>query len=273
MVRFAVSSMFFHEYTTPEIFDFVAESGLDTLEFWLETPHFWLRDLPAGELRSCISSHPGFSPITMHAPVLDLNPCSINPGVAALSIRTAASAIECAEDAGASVITVHPGKRTARRSPSGADFERFELYIDVLRDASTGKSVQVSMENMERKVNSLLCTPEDVRDLLDREPWLSFTLDVSHAMGTSPEEVHTYIDLCHERLANVHISRAENGRMHLPPGGSPDSAAVLRHLDETGYTGPLTLEMEDMNFAHDLTSEEKIVVLMEQLAFMKEYIG
>jgi sugar phosphate isomerase/epimerase len=273
MVRFAVSSMFFHEYTTAEIFDFVAESGLDTLEFWLETPHFWLRDLPVDELLSCIGSHPGFSPVTLHAPVLDLNPCSINPGVAALSIRSALSAIECAEEVGAAVLTLHPGRRTARRSPSGADYERFEHYIGALREATEGKPVQVAIENMERKVNSLLCTPESVRELLDREPWLSFTLDVSHAMGTSVEEVHTYIDLCHERLANVHISCAENGRMHLPPSGCPDCAGILRHLDEMKYTGPLTLEMEDMNFSHDLSSEEKIVVLMEQLAFMKEYIG
>jgi Sugar phosphate isomerases/epimerases len=272
MVRFAVSSMFFHEYTTAEIFDFVGESGLDTLEFWLETPHFWLRDLPAGELHSCISSHPRFIPITVHAPVLDLNPCSINPGIAALSVKSAVSAIMCAEEAGAAVITLHPGKRTARRSPSGADFERFEHYIRVLGEASAGKSVKVAMENMERKVNSLLCTPEDVRELLDREPWLYFTLDVSHAMGTSTEEVHTYIDLCHDRLANVHISRAEDGRMHLPPGGNADIAGILRHLDESGYTGTLTLEMEDMNFSHVLTSEEKIVILMEQLAFMKKYI-
>jgi sugar phosphate isomerase/epimerase len=61
--------------------------------------------------------------------------------------------------------------------------------------------------------------------------------------------------------------------MHLPPSGCPDCAGILRHLDEMKYTGPLTLEMEDMNFSHDLSSEEKIVVLMEQLAFMKEYIG
>ena len=273
MVVFAVSSMFFHEYTTSEIFDFVAESGLDTIEFWLETPHFWLRDLPVDELFSCISSHPGFSPVTMHAPVLDLNPCSINPGVAALSIRSAVSAIEYAEQVGASVLTVHPGKRTARRTPSGADHERFSHYLETLKDASAGRAVKVAMENMERKVNSLLCAPESVREVLDREPWLYFTLDVSHAMGTSVEEVHTYIDLCHERLANVHISRAEDGRMHLPPAGSPDITEILRHLDEVGYAGPLTLEIEDMNFSHVLSSEEKILVLMEQLAFMKEYIG
>jgi sugar phosphate isomerase/epimerase len=54
MGRFAVSTMFFHEYPCDHIFDYVAESGLDSLEFWVETPHFWLRDRPEGELAGCI---------------------------------------------------------------------------------------------------------------------------------------------------------------------------------------------------------------------------
>ncbi len=115
--------------------------------------------------------------------------------------------------------------------PERGDYERFEHYIGALREASEGKPVQVAIENMERKVNSLLCTPESVRELLDREPWLNLTLDVSHAMGTSVEEVHTYIDLCHERLANVHISCAEKGGCIFLP---PDALIVQ------GYSGILT---------------------------------
>ena len=53
MVSFSVSSMFFHEYTVNEIFSFVSRSGLNAMEFWLETPHFWLRDLPVDEVIVC----------------------------------------------------------------------------------------------------------------------------------------------------------------------------------------------------------------------------
>ena len=59
MVSFSVASMFFHEYTTPEIFSFVAQSGLDGIEFWLETPHFWLRDIPVGEVIAARQAAPG----------------------------------------------------------------------------------------------------------------------------------------------------------------------------------------------------------------------
>jgi len=86
MVHFSVSSMFFHEYPIDEIFDFVAETGLDAIEFWPETPDFWVRGQPMQELHSCLRNHPELSCNTVHTPILDLNPCSINPGVAVLSL-------------------------------------------------------------------------------------------------------------------------------------------------------------------------------------------
>jgi sugar phosphate isomerase/epimerase len=273
MVRLAVSSMFFHEYPLGEIFDFVAEAGLDSLEFWVETPHFWLRNQPIRELCACIGAHPGFSPITVHAPVLDLNPCSINPKVAAVSVQDTLAAVNLAEAAGADILTVHPGRRTAKRPPSAPDYRRFDHYIRKLGDAVQGKKVRVAIENMERKVNSLLCTPGTVREVLDQEPWLWFTLDVSHALGVSVEEVFSYIDLCGDRLATVHLGKADAGTMHLPVSGSARIATVLHRLADAGFSGTITLEIEDRNFDHDLSSEEKIILLRDQAGYIRSLVS
>ncbi|MCJ7794768.1 MAG: sugar phosphate isomerase/epimerase, partial [Methanoregulaceae archaeon] len=183
MPVFAVSSMFFHEYPCPEIFSYVSAAGLNGIEFWLETPHFWLRDCPVDEVLACRQSHPEVPALTVHAPILDLNPCSINPRVAAASVEYAVQSLRLAEKLGAGVLTVHPGRRTAKRPPSDADFVRFDRYVAALRKAAAGTDVKVSMENMEPIVNSLLCTPKRMRELLDDEPWLFFTLDVAHALA------------------------------------------------------------------------------------------
>ncbi|HTY52315.1 MAG TPA: sugar phosphate isomerase/epimerase family protein [Methanomicrobiales archaeon] len=273
MVRIAVSSMFFHEYRLDEGFDAVGEAGLDSIEFWVETPHFWLYGHPVGELEACLRDHPGFAPVQVHAPILDLNPCSVNPRVAQASLAYAAEAIELSERIGAEVVTVHPGRRTAKRPPSAPDYVRFEHYLDLLRAGVRGRRVKISIENMERAVNSLLSRPGEVRELLDREPWLSFTLDVSHAMAHSLEEVPAFIDLCGDRLANVHLSRSEDGRTHLPLDGSPRARAVLRALDDAGYEGPLTLEIEDRNYSEDLSLEEKVGILSREAAFIHSCIG
>lgn len=270
MVSFSVASMFFHEYTVPEIFSFVSRTGLDAMEFWLETPDFWLRDLPVDEVMACHKTHPELATLTVHAPILDLNPCSINPEVADISIGYAVKSLRIAERLDASVLTVHPGRRTAKRPPSNADFIRFDHYLSVLREAAKGSPVKIGMENMEPIVNSLLCTPEQMRELLDDEPWLFFTLDVAHALSRSEDEALRYIELCHDHLINVHISRFDHGRAHFSLDHNPAMARVMGCLKDHRYNGCLTLEIEDLNFDRPFSAEEKIDVLTRDCAFMRE---
>ena len=269
MVRFAVSSMFFHGYPIDEIFAYVEEVGFDAIEFWVETPHFWVRQCPLHELKHCIGAYPGLA-LTIHAPVLDLNPCSLNPRVAEISRKYARDALTMAEDIGAEVVTFHPGRRTVKRIPARQEYERFELFLDTLRSAARGKRVRASMENMEYSLNALICSPEAMRELLDGEPWLGFTLDISHALAAPSNEVEHYIDLCGDRMTMVHLSRAENGRVHLPLAGSTQGTEILQSLKDHGYQGHLSLEIEDRNFSHDLSLEERITLLMRDLAYMHE---
>ncbi len=112
------------------------------------------------EVIACRKNHPELATLTVHAPILDLNPCSINPEVAEVSIRYAVRSVAIAEQLGARVLTVHPGRRTAKRPPGAADFARFEHYLSALREAAVRESLKISMENMEPVVNSFLCTPE-----------------------------------------------------------------------------------------------------------------
>ena len=80
MVSFSVASMFFHEYTTPEIFSFVSRSGLDGIEFWLETPHFWLRDMPVDEVVACRKRAPGTDDLHRACPHPRPQPLLHQPG-------------------------------------------------------------------------------------------------------------------------------------------------------------------------------------------------
>ena len=271
MGRFAVSTMFFHEYPCDDIFDYVAESGLDSIEFWIETPHFWLRGAPLDDLSRCVADHPELSPITVHAPSLDLNPCSINPKVAEISVKYTVEAVWMADRIGAGVVTIHPGRRTAKRDPSAYDYRRFEAYIAQIRDIAEETRVKVAIENLEPRGNAMLYKAEDAREVLDREPWLWFTLDMGHAMMASRGEVDRFIDLCIDRMVNVHVSAlGANGRPHHPIHDDPAAQRVLADLADRGYTGYLTLELEDMVFSGALSSEEKIVLLSRELRALQE---
>jgi sugar phosphate isomerase/epimerase len=270
MTSFSVASMFFHEYTINEIFSFVSRAGLNAMEFWLETPNFWLRDLPVNEVVESRNKHPELATLTVHAPILDLNPCSINPDVARVSVEYSVRAATIAEQLGAHILTVHPGRRTAKRPPSPADFKRFDHFVSTMREVATGNSIKIGMENMEPIVNSLLCSPERMRSLLDEEPWLFFTLDVAHAMAKSGDEPVRYIELCSDRLINVHLSRFYNGKAHYPLDRDTSMATVMESLKEHHFKGSLTLEIEDLNLQGPLTYEEKIALLARDCAFMRE---
>jgi sugar phosphate isomerase/epimerase len=126
------------------------------------------------------------------------------------------------------------------------------------------------MENMEPIVNSLLCTPERMRSLLDEEPWLFFTLDVAHAISKSDSEVLRYIELCHDRLVNVHLSRFDHGKAHFPLDRHASMVPVMECLKDHKYSGSLTLEIEDLNLDHPLTAEKKIELLARDCVFMRE---
>ena len=175
-----------------------------------------------------------------------------------------------ASQLGCTIVTVHPGRRTAKRPPSDADFARFDYYVSVLHDAAKKNSVKIGMENMEPIVNSLLCTPERMRSLLDDEPWLFFTLDVAHAMATSENEAIRYIELCHDRLVNVHISRFDHGKAHFPLEQHASMAKVMESLKDHHYNGSLTLEIEDLNLERPFSYQEKVALIARDCAFMKE---
>ena len=273
MTACGVSSMFFHEYTTKEIFSFISQAGLDGIEYWLETPHFWLRGLPVEELAVIRHEHAEISTFFVHAPVLDLNPCSINPDVAEISITSTARAVSMAQSLGAGAITIHPGRRTAKRPPGDADFTRFDHYLSTIREAAMKDTVIVAIENMEPAINSLICTPERMRDVLDAEPWLRFTLDTSHALMASEEAVLQYIDLCEDRLSNVHLSLAENGKLHLPLNRKPVIGRILAALEDCKYQGPLILEIDDLNFGKPVSREEKCAIVARDRAFIRESLG
>ncbi|MDH7593231.1 MAG: sugar phosphate isomerase/epimerase family protein [Methanomicrobiales archaeon] len=272
MIPIAVSSMFFHEYPIQEILDLVSQVGADAIEFWVETPFFWLRGCPVEELVTAFEDHGNLRRILLHAPILDLNPCSINPRVAEASLAYALEAMEIAAHAGIELVTFHPGRRTVKRRPNAHDIGRFRRYIGVLEQASEEFDVKVSMENMEAELNAFFSTPVEVAELLEREPWLHFTLDVAHALHRKEGDPAAFIDLCAHRLENVHLSGRVHGVPHVPPSLDPRTWGILTMLRERGYNGSITLEIEDQAFIHELSGEERVVLLMQELAFARDLL-
>lgn len=267
------SSMFFHDATLEEIFRAPGTSGADSLEFWLETPDFWLKGLCLDDLKSQVAASPTRSPLSVHAPVLDLNPCSINPDVRAVSIRWIERSIELAEQIGASICTIHPGRRTARRPPSITDYQRLGHMLDCIERIADEVRVKIAIENMEPAVNALLTTPDEVTKVLDERSWLYFTFDYAHAIRSGVPVVSSFLEGGGERIVNIHLSGGGNGRMHGPVSEDEKAIPFLTELRKKKYDGQITLEINDLVLPGELSYQEKISFMKDEITWVKHTFG
>ncbi len=257
--------MFFHEYSLDSIFSAILQSGLDTVEFWLETPSFWTTGRDITGLKRALYDCPSLLPVTVHAPTLDLNPISINPEVAAVSVDAVCSAILTADEIKAEVITIHPGRRTAKRPPSRADMRRFAIYMEAVEAASRGLSVAVAIENMGPGINSLMSTPEAIRDALDEYRHLSFTFDYAHACIGGEELAEEFASLNCDRIRNIHASYGSPDLMHAPLTGTEKMDGLIRILTSIEYDGPVIFEIEDLALPDKISYREKCALLASEV--------
>ncbi|UUX92775.1 sugar phosphate isomerase/epimerase family protein [Methanoplanus endosymbiosus] len=263
--------MFFHEFRAEEIFESARDAGCTSIEFWLETPDFWLNGMDTDKLRRIAGNFPVLLPFTIHAPVLDLNPCSVNPFIVEASIKSSVLALKTAEICGAEIITIHPGRRTAKRPAGRRDYEKFQNYIGIVREESRNLKVKVCIENMEYKVNSLFHHPEMIHRLLKEEEWLYFTLDTAHALASGERLLDRFIDLNFDRIVNIHLSTIENSRRHLPASGDAKISDFLKKISDLGYDGHITLEIEDLNFPDKLSIEEKTEIISSEIKYVSSF--
>ncbi len=266
MYKLEASSMFFHSYKTPEIFAAMNTAGLDSVEFWMETPEFWMAGANIDELLEEKKRFPHLFPIAMHAPIFDLNPCSFNPKVAELSADCTLECIGMLEALGGGVVTVHPGKRTSKRPITYLDKERFHHYLGRLSEAA-GKNVQIALENMPPAVNAHITTAPEMREVLDEYSWLYFTFDYAHAQAAG--NPFSFIELCSDRMINIHASLGRAGKMHSPLAGTTEGDALKEVLEKIGYQRRVTYEFEDLNFG-ELTLADKTDILTKETKWYRK---
>ena len=266
------SSMFLHDSPLGDIFRAPHCCGADSLEFWLETPDFWLKGLKLEVLMDILKENTPPSPLSVHAPVLDLNPCSINPDIREVSIRWIERSIQFTEAIGGSVCTIHPGRRTAKRPPSITDYQRLGSMLDTIRPLAESVQAKVAIENMEPAVNALLTTPDEVMGILEEYPWLWFTFDVAHAMRLGPDTAGLFLKMGRERLANIHISGINGTIIHGPVTDDQMVTSFLTQIKKSGYNGQVTLELNDLVLQDMLNYESKLKTLRNEISTLRMYL-
>ncbi|MCZ7401821.1 MAG: sugar phosphate isomerase/epimerase [Candidatus Methanoperedens sp.] len=253
-----------------EIMDIMLKAGIKSVEFWAETPFFWLgrnNEIAIAELIETISIMP--EGCTLHAPVMDLNPSSYNDFVHEATIKETLWAIELGKTVGARVVTIHPGKRTAHRKPTNEDWRKFENYLGICLEKAKSMNVNLSLENNMPGVQSMCSNPDEMKEVLDKFPGLFFTLDIVHAFLNSRNTALSFIDELGDKIINVHVGAPHNGKPHHPANYEKKMEIVLQRLCDMGYKGDLTIEIDDQTYPAQLSREDKITELIREREYLE----
>lgn len=273
-MRLSCASLFLWEYNVYDIVEILLEAGIKSIEFWAETPDFWKDRFDAmtlTALEETISMMP--DGCTLHAPVLDLNPSSINVNVHEATIKETLWSLDLARKIGARVVTVHPGKRTVRRAPTEDDREKFLKYLKISTEKAEDLGIQLSLENSMPGVQSMCSIPDDMKGVLMKFPSLYFTFDVVHAFIQSPEIAMSFIDELGDNIINVHVGSPHNGEPHYPSHIQKNMGAVLHAIKDSGYDGDITIEIDDQRYSRPLSREDKVMELREEREYLEEIFG
>ncbi|MCD4846488.1 MAG: sugar phosphate isomerase/epimerase [Methanosarcinales archaeon] len=274
-MRISCSSLFLWDYHTNEIIEILTRAGIDSIEFWPETPEFWMhRHEPDAieQLKKTISVLTDHC--TVHAPILDLNASSYNEHVCKATIMETLWTIDLSSMLEASILTIHPGHRTVHRAPTPMDKDRFFHYLSVCIEYASQVGITLALENMTRDIRSMCYDVAGMSEVLLKYPDLMITLDIAHALYSGKDTAMEFIHELGDRIVNVHSGDIHNSAPHYPLYlyNTPDTTNILEELANIGYDNDLTIEIDDKLLDGYQSRQDKTLVLINEKDHLKRIL-
>lgn len=153
-------------------------------------------------------------------------------------------AIDVAVELGAACVSLWSGAPTDDADRPTA-LDRLADSLGEVVHYATERKITLGLEPEPGMTVATLNDYREVKQRLDAPANLRLTLDVGHLLVTGEAPVADRIRGCAGELVNVHIEDMKPGvHEHLMFGeGEIDFPTVIHALQETGYTGPLSVEL------------------------------
>jgi len=199
--------------------------GFQLIEVLCEGPYWPRRLMEDGFSAEIVESYD--VEVLLHAPTIDLNPGSMNPGVREETRRQMLETIELASMMGATTVTTHPG--VVHRKEERIRNFALEMAIDNIRECAgyaEDNGVKLSVENMPGRFSYLCNTPSEHQDFVEK-CGCHATVDIGHANTTGFLE--DFLEI--RRTTHYHLSDNNGVRdQHLPLGEGTLKLALLKSV-------------------------------------------
>lgn len=130
------------------------------------------------------------------------------------------------------------------------EVETFKANVREIADEAQGYGIRLCIETD----SNLLPTAEIGRGILDEidHPWVLFNYDPGNVIYYTGADPSTDVEHALDRLGHFHLKdqRGGKGVADFPPlgEGDVDVPHLLRRLRETGFSGPVSMEIEFTNY-------------------------
>lgn len=249
--RVLLSAPLMWAHTPGEVLEAARDLGYDGVELWafqlggdgIDAPALGAQARALGLV------------LTLHALTWDLNLSSRLESIRAASLDGVLRSVDLARAVGAELVVVHPGRITVPFDDDEAYWPHLVQSLRTIADHAQAGGIRVGIEHMEPRQGEYIITPDQanrlVRDI-DR-PNVGTVLDAAH-IPWGEDEPSFAARL--EHLIHVHLSDADESRLHLPLGhGTRNLTPVLAAL--RGYRGAMALEGYSIELGTDLARWNK----------------
>lgn len=225
-IGFSTLSLFMRSFE--EWLETASDDGFNMMEILCEGPHTWPR-IALNYGREAFQIFESYDiDLYLHAPTIDMNPASLNPGMREETLKQIKETIDLAREIDAKAITTHPGL-IHRLEDRVRDMGKY-YSIKTLTEANQyakDQGVTLSVENMPNRYAYFCNTAEEHTYFLEK-CGTKATVDLGHANTTG--DIQPFLTL--ERISYFHLSD-NNGEkdQHLSLGEGNINLNLLKGID------------------------------------------
>lgn len=236
----ALSSRLLPDVPVAEAARIARDLGYGGMEIWAE--HAW-RERSSTALARSLGDIP--LRFALHGPSMDINLCSPNPRVAALSVSECVRALTWAKRIGVRLMVVHPGHMASSKGEPEEYWPTLSRALSRIVRRAAEFDITIAVENMEPRPREFVITSQDIQRVFEsvRDCPICLCLDLAHAALNGMSSGDSFLRDHGGRICHVHISNVSGKQVHLPmdQGETPLSSDMQRFLT-TSFTGVITLE-------------------------------
>lgn len=205
-----------------------AKDGFQLMEMLCEGP-YWPRNMLLADKKEFEVFNSYDITVFLHAPTIDLNPASLNPGIREETLKQLNETVDFAVEIGAKAITTHPGMihRLEDRIRNLGMMYSIET-LQKANDYAEDRGIKFSVENMPNRY-AYFCNNAQEHEFFVKECGSYATVDTGHA--NTSDDPESFFKM--KKIAYYHLNDNDGEKdQHLALGEGTFDLNLLNRIDK-----------------------------------------